>query len=114
MVAGRSTQPLGVMVKHPALRIIVAIAIGVAITMAMAYASHVAWRNHAEIVSHVLLWPNTLLQTLVPLNNVNTTEHPVYEATPVNIVAYLASYPIGAVVYSMAAYFLLFRRKGQP
>jgi hypothetical protein len=45
-----------------------------------------------------------LLQSFIPLNNIGTAEHPVYEGTPVHIMGFFASIPLGFVIYGVAAY----------
>jgi hypothetical protein len=57
--------------------------------------------------SRALFWQNTLLQSLIPPLNIGTAEHPVYEGTPLNILAFFASIPLGIAIYSTAAYFLI-------
>jgi hypothetical protein len=55
-----------------------------------------------------LSWQNSLLQSLVPLGNIGTAEHPVSEGSPLNFFAFLASIPLGVIIYSLAAYAVLF------
>lgn len=92
--------------KNVWMRSSVAIAIGITITASVAIAAHFAWSHGAETIANILLWPNSLLQSLVP-------DNPVHEGTPLNIAAYLASYPLGAIVYSGIAYSWLSRRRVQ-
>jgi hypothetical protein len=51
-----------------------------------------------------LLWQNTLLQGFAPLGNMGTPEHPIYEGTPLNFLAFLASIPLSIIIYSLVAY----------
>jgi len=100
------------MAKQLALKVIAALAIGVTVMAVTAYAASFAYKHDAPTISRVLFWPNTVLQSAVPPHNIGTAERPFYEATPFNILAHLASYPFGAVAYAVAAYLMLFRRKG--
>jgi hypothetical protein len=52
----------------------------------------------------VLSWQNTLLQSYAPLGNTGTAAHPVYEGSPLNFFAFLASIPFGVIIYSLLAY----------
>jgi hypothetical protein len=45
----------------------------------------------------------------MPLNNVGTAAHPIYEGTPLNDLALFASIPLGAVIYGSVAHALLSR-----
>ena len=44
------------------------------------------------------------MQSLVPLHNIGTTAHPLYEGTPLNIAALFVSFPVAVLVYGTAAY----------
>jgi hypothetical protein len=89
-------------------RILFAIIIGLAVTAATAA---VAFAMSSESVREVMFWPNTLLQHLVPAPNIGTPERPLYEGTPLNFLAFLASFPFAVIVYSLIAYVFLRRRK---
>jgi len=78
--------------------------IGVAITLlllAVAFASDALGYLEA---SKVVFWQNSLIQSLVPLHNIRTTESPVYEATPVNYFAFIVSISVGFVIYGFITY----------
>ena len=89
--------------------ILLAIEIGALVTAASAALAYFAHEAGAASISRALYWPNTLLQSLVPLHNIGSPEQPVYEATPLNFVAFLASFPVSVLVYSVVAYILLSR-----
>lgn len=55
----------------------------------------------------VLFWQNGLLQEFIPLNNIGTPAQPVYEGTPVNLMGFFASIPLGFVIYGAVAYVAL-------
>ena len=38
-------------------------------------------------IAQVLLWPSMLLQSKLPHNNLGTHEQPLYEGTPLNLIA---------------------------
>jgi hypothetical protein len=92
-----------------------ALGIGTLITAVTATLSYFTFQAGAELISEILFWPNTLMQSLVPLlyglPNIGTPEHPLYEGTPVNIAAFFVSFPLGILVYSTVAYIFLLRRR---
>ena len=85
-------------------RILLAYAIGVLATAVLFALSFAADSFGFTSLANGLLWQNTLLQSFAPLGNMGTPEHPVYEGTPLNFLAFLASVPLGIVVYSVMAY----------
>ena len=85
--------------------------IGVLLTALTAALSCFASQAGAELASEILFWPNTLMQSLVPLHNTGTTAHPLYEGTPLNIAAFFVSFPLAVLVYGTTAYILLRRRQ---
>jgi hypothetical protein len=85
-------------------RILLAFAIGVLATAVLFALSFAADFFGFTSLANGLLWQNTLLQSFAPLGNMGTPEHPVYEGTPLNFLAFLASVPLGIVVYSVMAY----------
>lgn len=88
-------------------RILLAIVIGVLVTAAMLVLSFAADSFGFTSLSTGLLWQNMLLQSFAPLGNMGTLEHPVYEGTPLNLLAFLASIPLGVIIYSLVAYAVL-------
>ena len=88
-------------------RILLAFAIGVLATAALFALSFAADSFGFTSLANAFLWQNTLLQSLAPLGNMGTSEHPVYEGTPLNFLAFLASVPLGIVIYSVMAYAVL-------
>jgi hypothetical protein len=89
-------------------RILLAGAIGVLATAAMLALSFVTDTFGFPLLSRGLLWQNSLLQALVPLANIGTTDHPIYEGSPLNLLAFVASIPLGIIVYGVVAYIVLF------
>lgn len=96
--------------KRPLL-ILSALGIGIVLTTLSATLSYFAAQAGAERLSEILFWPNTLMQNLVPLHNLGTAAHPVYEGTPLNIAAFFVSFPLAALVYGTAGYVFLRRRQ---
>jgi hypothetical protein len=97
-------------VKRPLL-ILSAFGIGVLFTALTAALSYFASQAGAELASEILFWPSTLMQSLVPLHNIGTPAHPLYEGTPLNIAAFFVSFPLAVLVYGTAAYIFLRRRQ---
>jgi hypothetical protein len=85
-------------------RILLAIAIGVLVTTALLALSFAADSFGFTSLSNGLLWQNMLLQSFAPLGNLGTPEHPVYEGTPLNFLAFLVSIPLGVIIYGFVAY----------
>ena len=94
--------------KRPLL-ILSALGIGILLTAVSAALSYFASKAGAELVSEILFWPNTLTQSLVPLHNIGTSTHPLYEGTALNIVAFFVSFPLAFLVYGTATYIFLGR-----
>ncbi|MEW9572682.1 hypothetical protein ABQJ54_13060 [Rhodanobacter sp. Si-c] len=88
-------------------RILLAFAIGVLATAALFALSFAADSFGFTSLANGFLWQNTLLQSFAPLGNMGTPERPVYEGTPLNFLAFLASVPLGIVIYSVMAYAVL-------
>jgi hypothetical protein len=97
-------------VKRPLL-ILSAFGIAILFTALTAALSYFASQAGVELASEILFWPNTLMQSLVPLHNIGTTAHPLYEGTPLNIAAFFVSFPLAVFVYGTAAYIFLRRRQ---
>lgn len=88
-------------------RILLAFAIGVLVTAALFALSFTVESLGFTSLANGLLWQNALLQSFAPLGNIGTAEHPVYEGTPLNFLAFLASIPLGIVIYSLVGYVAL-------
>ncbi len=91
------------------MRILLAVVVGVVVTAALIGLAFAASSSGLDTLAKVLFWQNSLLQSLAPLGNIGTGEHPVYEGTPLNFLAFLASIPAGIIVYSFLAYWALHR-----
>jgi len=85
--------------------------IGILFTALTAALSYFASQAGAELVGEILFWPNTLTQSLVPLHNIGSAAHPLYEGTPLNIAAFFVSFPLAVLVYGTAASIFLRRRQ---
>jgi hypothetical protein len=91
--------------------ILIALAIGALLTVGTATAAYVANRAGSDFASEILFWPNTVLQALVPAHNMGTPDHPLYEGTPLNFFAFLASFPFAMVIYAAVAYLFVRRQR---
>jgi hypothetical protein len=83
---------------------------GMVITALTAALSYSALQAGMELVSKILFWPNTLMQSLAPAHNIGTPEHPLYEGTLLNFFGFLLSFPLALLVYGAVAYIFLRRR----
>ena len=95
--------------KSRVTRVLLATGIGLVLTAGLAGTAYLLHAASAEGAARAALWQNTLLQNLVPLNNIGTPEKPIYEGTPLNYVAFIASFPLGFIVYSVISYVVLSR-----
>jgi hypothetical protein len=84
--------------------------LGLLLTLVLYGAAYCAFEAGAETASRALSWPNSLLQSLVPCNWIGTVDQPFCEGTPLNLGAYLASFPLSVGVYTAVAYLFLRRR----
>jgi hypothetical protein len=89
-----------------------AVGIGIATTILLTLASYVVDKVGLPSLSNLLSWPNSLLQITAPCFPVATdgTGRTICEGTPLNLVAFMASFPLSIVAYSAIAYFILRRR----
>ena len=78
--------------------------LGVATTLLLFASALVVGEAGFVRTAKALLWQNSVLQDLVPLINIGTAEEPFYEGSPLNILAFFASIPVGFIVYGAAAY----------
>ena len=89
---------------HQWRRIAFTFAVGLLLTIVT---TAVAAALSSESARELVFWPNTVLQSLVPAPNIGTPHHSVYEATPLNFAAFVASFPFAVVVYGSLAYAVL-------
>jgi hypothetical protein len=78
--------------------------IGVAIT---AFGFVAAFVTAGSNLKHIFYWQGYLLQNLIPAPNIGTAQNPVYEATPLHVVAFFLGIPVGVVVYSLLSFAIL-------
>jgi hypothetical protein len=57
--------------------------------------------------SKLILWPAVLIGGLVPRHTIGTTDKPVYEGTPVDLLAAISGSVLSAILYSAIVYALL-------
>jgi hypothetical protein len=89
-------------------RILVSIAGAAALTLLTAFLSS-AFASASPRLASVLFWPNTLLQSAVGCAQLRVGAKVFCEGTPLNVLAYWTSFPLGVLVYGIAAYALLGR-----
>lgn len=85
-------------------RILLASAVGLFATSLLIGLSFAADSVGFPTIANALSWQNTLLQSYAPLGNIGSAAHPVYEGSPLNFFAFLASIPLGVVIYGLLAY----------
>jgi len=78
--------------------LLLAAVVSITLTAGLFVCAYAASRSH-EGVARVLYWQGYLLPSLVPAVNIGTSEHPLYEASPVHVVAFFAGIPLGFIVY---------------
>ena len=77
---------------------------GIAIT-AVALIAFIEFRENP--VSLIVLWPWPLLARFVPHGNIGTAEHPVYEGSPLDLLAALIGLAVSALFYGGLVYAIL-------
>jgi hypothetical protein len=77
---------------------------GVVITLMLLAGAFAADAFAHQDLARALFWQNSLLQQLAPPNNIGTLQKPIYEGTPLNLLAFLASIPFGFIIYGVIAY----------
>jgi hypothetical protein len=89
-----------------------ALGAGVLVTVVLTLASYFLFEVGATNLSTVLFWPNALLQGAAPCVKIDSsvTGRLLCEGTPLNEVAFLASFPLSIAVYSAIAYIFIRRR----
>lgn len=92
-------------------RIMLAALLGVTVTLLLIAASFAADDAGHETLSNALFWQNWLLQALVPPPAVGSSPNPFAEHMPWAFVAWFASVPLGFVIYGVAAFVVMSRRK---
>jgi hypothetical protein len=92
-------------------RAAIAIVLGFLATLGLNVLAYIADHLGYSLLSSVLIWPNALLQSLIPLHNIGTAERPIMEGTPLNFLAFIASIPFAWLVYSCIAYAWLYSRE---
>jgi hypothetical protein len=97
------------MQRRPIL-LLLALGIGALLTAITATAAYFASRRGLDRLSEIIFWPNTALQALIPAPNMGTPEHLIYEGTPLNILAFFASFPAATLIYALIVY-LFFRHR---
>jgi hypothetical protein len=85
-------------------RVLLAFVVGLFATGLLIGLSFVVDSFGFSTIANALFWQNTLLQSYAPLGNIGTAAHPVYEGSPLNFLAFLASIPLGFIVYGVLAY----------
>jgi hypothetical protein len=86
-----------------------ALGLGALLTVVFTASAKAAYESGAEFVARFLLWPNTLLQSLIPCLNIGTPEEPFCEGTPLHLLAFGASELLSVAVYASIAYVLIRR-----
>jgi hypothetical protein len=63
-----------------------------------------------KALSGILFWPNTVLQNLIACAPIQASPQHFCEGTPLNLIAYIASFPISVAVYSAITFAFIGRR----
>ena len=64
-------------------------------------------------LARVFYWQGYLLAHWLPAPNIGTADRPLYEATPIHVMAFFMGIPVGVVVYSVLAFAILARFSGR-
>jgi hypothetical protein len=94
-------------------RFLLALGGGVLATFVLLALAFLAGAYDMDWLARALFWQNSLLQSLVPLGDIGTPGKPVHEGSPLNLLAFLASIPLGIAIYSSLLWTALaFRGRG--
>jgi hypothetical protein len=88
-------------------RIWFALLLSVSVSVAFTLMASIAAAAGYEVVTYVLVWPGYLLESFVPGVNIGTESHPLYEATPVHLVAFIAGLLLQIPIYCLPIYVYL-------
>ena len=91
--------------------VLLAIVAGIGLSALLQVLALLANEQGLAMVTRILDWPNTLLQSFVPCLPIGQPEEQRCEGSPMNLLTYFASLPIGAAVYSTVAYVFFKRRR---
>ncbi len=89
-------------------RVVASIFIGSAITCVFVW---LASRFNNTNLGKILLWPVPLIVNAIPGLNVGTPENPIYEATPLHFLGYIAGVGVSAIFYSVVVYYAVVKRR---
>jgi hypothetical protein len=87
--------------------------IGALISAGLIGTAYLADMSGYKAFSGILFWPNTVLQDLMPCVPIEASRQYFCEATPLNLLAYIASFPISVAVYGAIAFAFIGRRGGR-
>jgi hypothetical protein len=90
--------------------LLMSVGAGVLLTVVLTLASYLLDKLGAQSLATVLFWPNSLLQSAAPCIRGSGLERPFCEGTPINALAFVASFPLSIAVYSAIAYAIIRRR----
>jgi hypothetical protein len=82
-------------------RLVLALVVGVAVTfifIVLSFSGAVS-----DLTGNILLWPATLLVSIVPKNNIGTAEGPFNEATPIHLLFWVAGLALCVPIYAILA-----------
>jgi uncharacterized membrane-anchored protein len=89
--------------------------VGLAVTLILAAGAFAAASYKMMGLARALFWQNWILTApFGPHPNLGTADHPIYEGTPVDFIAFFASFPLGVIVYGTVAFFLVLRNRHTP
>ncbi len=93
--------------KQKTRQILWALFVGLTLTAGLTAIAYFLHEADIGWASEIVFWQNTILQSFVPLHNVGTPDRPLYFGTALNYLAFLASFPVGVIVYSLLTYIFL-------
>jgi H+/Cl- antiporter ClcA len=91
-------------------RTLLALGIAALITATSFAASIAASYLRFDSFASAFFWPNTLLQSFTPCVPLHTGNRTICEGTPLNDLAFVASFALSELTYSMVVFILLGRR----
>ena len=90
-----------------------AVMLGLALAIALFVFSGVALYFGFGKWARIIEWQASLFQSLVPAHNIGTVDQPVYEGTPVQLVAWYVGVILSAPLYIVVVYAALLLKRNR-
>jgi hypothetical protein len=98
----------GLSIHNPVVRALIAVLVFIAVTVpAMSHFMDAEPPYYVEVIYTPLIAMLTVFRFFVPYHNIGTQEHPIYEATPIDLLFGLFFLTVSLLSYAFVTYFFL-------